>query len=161
MKTPSRIRDALVSHFADHQSIMTVPSPPLIPSRPGKRKHTPEASYQSQSSSLDTPPRPEISPRVTKKSRPKPVNAQALRAKTVSRLFAGQRSYDRGDVDVEMTSPDDGSCAFCEGTVDMGMGVPDEYLCLRCSRVVCGKCGVRQYLSEGDYVACLECIHAG
>jgi hypothetical protein len=79
----------------------------------------------------------------------------------VSRLFEGQRHYERGDVDVEMIAADDvGRCAFCESSVDGGLG-EEERTCLQCARIVCGKCGVRQYLSEGDYVACLECVQHG
>jgi hypothetical protein len=67
----------------------------------------------------------------------------------------------RGDVDVEMALDAEGeTCAFCDTRVDSG--VPEiETTCLRCRRGVCGKCGVRQYLPDGDYVACLECIHEG
>jgi len=79
-------------------------------------------------------------------------------AKTVLRLFEGQRHLDRGELDVEMTLPDETHCAFCDSSVDAGL--PDEESsCLQCARTVCGKCGVRQYLLQGDYVACLECVH--
>jgi hypothetical protein len=65
---------------------------------------------------------------------------------------------DREDVDVEMGDGDDAKCDLCEGYVDAGL--PEtERTCLRCGRMVCGKCGVRQYLHDGDYAACLECVH--
>jgi hypothetical protein len=79
--------------------------------------------------------------------------------KTVSRLFQGQRDYDRRDV--EMTAPeDDERCGFCDSLVETGLS-EEEVTCLQCARVVCGKCGVRQYLSNGDFVACLECVRRG
>ena len=69
--------------------------------------------------------------------------------------------YDRGDIDVEMTLDTEGErCAFCDGVMDTGL--PEmERMCLRCRRGVCGKCGVRQYLQDGDFVACLECVLDG
>jgi hypothetical protein len=68
---------------------------------------------------------------------------------------------DRGDVDVEMVrDADEGSCDICEGNVDAGL-VDTERTCLRCERRVCAKCCVRQYLHDGDYAACLECVHDG
>jgi DNA-directed RNA polymerase subunit RPC12/RpoP len=80
----------------------------------------------------------------------------------VRELFQGQRNYDRGNVvDIEMSLDDAGRCSFCETSVDTTRMAEEEYLCLACGRTVCGKCGVRQYLSEGDYVACLDCVHQG
>lgn len=61
---------------------------------------------------------------------------------------------------MDVTSSDNIQCAFCECAVDENL-LEDEYSCLRCARIVCSKCGVRQYLSEGDYVACLECVYQG
>lgn len=58
-----------------------------------------------------------------------------------------------------MTSPDNDNerCSFCESLI--GSEIPEEErTCLQCARSVCGKCGVRQYLSAGDFVACLECV---
>lgn len=59
-----------------------------------------------------------------------------------------------------MTSPEDDCerCSFCESLIEAGLA-EEERTCLQCARSVCGKCGVRQYLSEGDFVACLECLH--
>ena len=62
-----------------------------------------------------------------------------------------------------MTTPDDDNderCAFCDSLIETGLS-EEEATCLQCARVVCGKCGVRQYLSEGDFIACLECVHHG
>jgi len=81
-------------------------------------------------------------------------------AKTVRQLFQGQRNFDSGNVDIEMNMDDAGHCSFCETVVDMSAG-EEEYLCMACGRTVCGKCGVRQYLSEGDYIACLDCVNQG
>jgi hypothetical protein len=68
---------------------------------------------------------------------------------------------DREDVDMEMViEADEGNCDICEGNVDAGL-LETERTCLRCGRGVCGKCGVRQYLHDGDYTACLECVHDG
>ena len=79
----------------------------------------------------------------------------------MSRLFEGQKNYERGDADVEMSLPDsNGRCSFCETPVDLDL-LEEEITCLHCTRIVCGRCGVRQYLSEGDYVVCLECMHLG
>lgn len=60
-----------------------------------------------------------------------------------------------------MTSAgDDGRCSFCDSPIDMSL-LQEEVQCLHCERTVCGRCGIRQYLSEGDYVLCLECVHKG
>jgi len=60
-----------------------------------------------------------------------------------------------------MTSPeDDGRCSFCERVIE-GEVNEAERTCLQCGRSVCGQCGVRQYLHEGDFVACLECVQHG
>jgi len=155
---------------------MTVSTPPPFVHNSAKRKYSPEEGNDSplNHSSYHAIHR-DISPRLIKKPRPKAISAQSLRglpphflrfsnslAKTVSRLFEGQRHFDRGDMDVEMTFTDreDGRCTFCESPVDEGLG-EEERTCLQCARTVCGKCGVRQYLSEGDYVACLECVQYG
>lgn len=68
---------------------------------------------------------------------------------------------DRGDIGVDMTLDVEGDrCAFCEAVVDPGL--PEmERMCTHCQRTVCGMCGVRQYLHDGDYIACLECVHDG
>ena len=74
-------------------------------------------------------------------------------------LFQGQWRFDHGNVDVAMTLPEEGGvCSFCESTIPEVL-LEQEVSCLRCARSVCGKCGVRQYLSTGDYIICLECVH--
>src|SRR5436853_2250630 len=109
----------LVFLFRTHEAItvMTVSSPGFTVHRRGKRKHEPDYP-QSQSpydaSSPSTPAvQEEMSPRVVKKLRPKPINQQSLKgiraqpacivskliiAKTVRELFHGQERYDRGEV---------------------------------------------------------------
>ena len=59
-----------------------------------------------------------------------------------------------------MCNQDDNSapCSFCDSLIYTRLSEED-VTCLQCARIVCGKCGVKQYLSEGDFVACLECIH--
>ena len=161
-------------------TVMTVSSPGFTVHQRGKRKHEPDYP-QSQSpyaaSSPSTPPvHEEMSPRVVKKLRPKPINQQSLKgtraqspcilseliiAKTVRELFQGQERYGRGEVDIEMTVDDAGHCSFCEASLDISTKGEEEYLCLSCGRTVCGKCGVMQYLSQGDYIACLDCVHQG
>src|SRR5271156_4511094 len=148
---------------------MTVSSP----HHPGKRKYTPEATNGFASSPHDSP-YSEISPRVIKKLRPKTINPQVLKGishsslirvsripKTESKLFEGQRHYDRGEVDIQMTSPEDGGrCAFCDRVIEAEV-TDEERTCLQCARSVCGQCGVRQYLHDGDFVLCLECVQHG
>ena len=149
---------------------MTVSTLPPFIHNSAKRKYSHDDSNDCTYTSTSPSIHRDISPRLIKKARPKPISSQSLRcfsplvtitefpARTVSRLFEGQRNYQRRDVDVEMTVPNDANrCAFCESFVDEGLG-EEERTCLQCTRTVCGKCGVRQYLSEGDYVACLECV---
>ena len=60
-----------------------------------------------------------------------------------------------------MTLDDADHCSFCEARIDTIAKGEEEYLCLGCERAVCGKCGILQYLSQGDYIACLDCVQQG
>jgi hypothetical protein len=82
-----------------------------------------------------------------------------MSAKTLAHFFQGQRDYGKARGDVEMSCEVyEKICSFCDGPIDSRLAL-EETICLQCTREVCGKCSVRQYLSQGDFVACLECIH--
>ena len=82
--TTGLARDAI--HF-NTERIMTVASAQPTPLRlqhdhhPPKRKYTADVSYSTQSPA--THPREEISPRMIKKTRRKPVSAQSLRCSSL------------------------------------------------------------------------------
>ena len=58
---------------------MTVSSPPPFINRPEKRKYVPDNPYETQFNPSPSPFHTEISHRVIKKIRPKPITAQSLR----------------------------------------------------------------------------------